>query len=91
MTSQWTLQDAKNKFSAVVHAAQEGTPQVVTKRGIPAVVVLSADSYRELTRVENPDTDFISFLLSMPTEETGQPSGETQCESDSLSLREVQF
>ncbi|MDR1490135.1 MAG: type II toxin-antitoxin system Phd/YefM family antitoxin [Desulfovibrio sp.] len=91
MTSQWTLQDAKNKFSAVVLAAQEGTPQVVTKRGVPAVVVVSADSYRELTRIENADMDFISFLMSMPTEETSHSSEEIPCGSDALSLREIQF
>jgi prevent-host-death family protein len=36
----WSLQDAKNSFSAVVDAALKGTPQTVTKRGKPAVVVL---------------------------------------------------
>ena len=44
----WTLQDAKNKFSAVVDAALAGTPQEVTRRGKPAVVVLSADEYHRL-------------------------------------------
>ncbi len=32
MQAQWTLQDAKNKFSEVVNAACAGTPQVVTAR-----------------------------------------------------------
>ena len=41
----WTVQDAKNKFSAVVEAALAGTPQAVTRRGKPAVVVLSAEEY----------------------------------------------
>jgi prevent-host-death family protein len=90
MTPQWTLQDAKNKFSAVVCAAQEGIPQVVTKRGVPAVVVVSADSYRELTQGEKINADFISFLLSMPTEEVGQPE-ETRRTPEALSLREVEF
>ena len=36
----WTLQDAKNRFSAVVDAAMAGQPQQVTRRGKPAVVVL---------------------------------------------------
>ena len=38
----WSLQDAKNRFSAVVDAAIAGAPQEVTRRGKPAVVVLSA-------------------------------------------------
>ena len=41
MGNHWTLQDAKNKFSAVVEAALSGAPQEVTRRGRPAVVVLS--------------------------------------------------
>ena len=47
MHSQWTLQDAKNKFSAVVNAACAGTPQVVTRRGKPAAVVLSMHDYED--------------------------------------------
>ena len=38
MTS-WSLQDAKNRFSAVVNAALAGEPQRVTRRGEPVVVV----------------------------------------------------
>jgi prevent-host-death family protein len=33
MVAQWTLQDAKNRFSAVVEAALAGEPQRVTRRG----------------------------------------------------------
>ncbi|MPL83924.1 prevent-host-death family protein [Rhodobacter sp. 140A] len=44
----WTLQDAKNRFSAVVEAALAGQPQQVTRRGKPAVVVLSAADYARM-------------------------------------------
>ena len=44
----WTVQDAKNRFSAVVEAPLSGIPQQVTRRGKPAVVVLSADDYAHL-------------------------------------------
>ena len=37
--TKWPLQDAKNKFSALVNAALAGEPQQVTRRGQPAVVV----------------------------------------------------
>ena len=36
----WTLQDAKNRFSAVVDAAARGEPQKVTRRGKWVSVVL---------------------------------------------------
>jgi antitoxin Phd len=44
----WTLQDAKNRFSAVVEAALAGVPQEVTRRGKPAVVVIAAEDYARL-------------------------------------------
>lgn len=44
----WQLQEAKNRFSAVVKAAAGGTAQVVTVHGEPAAVVLSAQAYERL-------------------------------------------
>ncbi len=63
----WTLQDAKNKFSAVVDAAMAGTPQQVTRRGKPAVVVLSADDYQHLvdSAIETRES-FADHLLAFP-------------------------
>jgi prevent-host-death family protein len=40
----WSVQDAKNRFSAVVAAAVKGAPQTVTKHGRPTIVILSAFS-----------------------------------------------
>ena len=63
----WSLQDAKNSFSAVVAAAQKGVPQTVTKRGKPAVVVLSVAAYQRLSRKDTAEApNFIEHLLSMP-------------------------
>ena len=63
----WTLQDAKNKFSAVVDAALAGTPQEVTRRGKPAVVVLSADDYhRLLVGAVKARESFAEHLLAFP-------------------------
>ena len=50
--TEWPLQDAKNRFSAVVEAAVAGDPQRVTKRGKPAVVVLAVGEYERLRRLE---------------------------------------
>lgn len=66
----WTLQDAKNRFSAVVDAALTGHPQEVTRRGKPAVVVLSAQDYHRLVadaRSQRPS--FADHLLAFPAEE----------------------
>ena len=48
----WPLQDAKNKFSALVNAALAGEPQRVTRRGQPAVVVVATEEYERLCRLE---------------------------------------
>jgi prevent-host-death family protein len=39
------LQDAKAKFSELVQMAIDDGPQTVTRRGTPAVVVLSAEQF----------------------------------------------
>ena len=62
----WSLQDAKNSFSAVVMAAIKGGTQTVTKRGKPAVVVLSVAEYQRLSRREAAETpNFAYHLLAM--------------------------
>jgi len=66
----WSLQDAKNSFSAVVAAAVKGAPQTVTKRGKPAVVVLSVAEYRRLTQRETADApNFADHILDMPRDD----------------------
>lgn len=64
---EWSLQDAKNSFSAVVEAACKGTPQTVTKRGRPAVVVLSITEYERLARKgAGQRPSFVEHLLAFP-------------------------
>ncbi len=68
--AEWSLQDAKNSFSAVVDAASKGTPQTVTKRGKPAVVVLSVAQYERLSRKHTPPKrSFVEHLLAMPKDD----------------------
>ena len=63
----WPLQDAKNRFSAVVNAALDGDPQLVTRRGRPAVVVLAAEEYERLRALEKAGApSFVEHLLSIP-------------------------
>jgi len=63
----WSVQDAKNKFSAVVDAALAGQPQEVTRRGKPAVVVLSAQEYHRLLNAAVAAREsFAAHLLAFP-------------------------
>jgi antitoxin Phd len=67
MQAIWTLQDAKNRFSALVDAAERGEPQVVTKRGRPAVVVVGAAEFERLrARGAADDRAFVDHLLATP-------------------------
>lgn len=64
----WSVQDAKNRFSEVVEAAQR-EPQTVTKHGKPAAVVVSADEYERLEKLRRLKApSFAEMLLSMPTD-----------------------
>ena len=60
----WQLQDAKTKFSQLVDKAIAGSPQLVTRYGEPAVIVISAKDYKESQEEDN--RNFINFLLSIP-------------------------
>ena len=59
----WQVQEAKQRFSALVQRALEDGPQTVTRRGEPVVVVISAAEYRRLT---GSGDDFTAFLLNGP-------------------------
>jgi prevent-host-death family protein len=83
----WSLQDAKNSFSAVVDAAMAGVPQMVTKRGKPAAVVLSAEAYERMTGSlpgERKWKSFTEALLAMPQDDGEFPVSD-------LALRDVEF
>ena len=86
----WSLQDAKNSFSAVVEAAMAGEPQQVTRRGKPAVVVVSATEFARLNEaaVRNRGS-FLDHLLARPVlegEEDWLVSDRTQ-----VPVRDVEF
>jgi prevent-host-death family protein len=71
-TATWSLQDAKNKFSAVDDAARRGTPQTVTRRGKPAVVVLATEDYQQLRHLQDQQApSFIEHLLALPQSPKG--------------------
>ena len=66
----WTLQDAKNRFDDVVDAALAGTPQRVTRRGRPAVVVLAVDEYERLWQLEKTNAPTLAgLLLAIPQDD----------------------
>jgi len=62
----WQLQDAKSKFSQLVENAMSSNPQFVTKHGNNAVVILSFEDYKKITK---PKEDLVAFLRDSPLKE----------------------
>ncbi len=76
----WSMRDARQRFSAVVRAAVEGTPQRVTRWGKAAVVVLSVAEYERLKQIESAQAASLAdLLLAMP-----QDDGVFEREADGL-------
>jgi prevent-host-death family protein len=66
---EWSVQDAKNRFSEVVEAARRA-PQTVTKHGKPAVVVVDVVEYERLRRLERASApSFADVILAMPQDD----------------------
>ncbi len=54
----WQLQDAKNRFSQVVEQALQQGPQIITRHGVEAVIVLSYHEYRLMRLRQNKLSEF---------------------------------
>ena len=61
----WALQDAKGRFSEVVERARSEGPQMVTKRGKGAVVIVAVEQFRQLTRRKGEE-DLVGFFRHSP-------------------------
>lgn len=59
----WQLQEAKSRFSEVVDLTLKEGPQLVTRRGKEAVVILAAKDYR---RLSGQTTNLMDCLLNAP-------------------------
>ena len=59
----WALQKAKAEFSRLVTTTLSEGPQIITKHGLPAVVVLSHAEYEQLL---NRSVSFGDMLRSAP-------------------------
>lgn len=80
----WSIQDAKNRFSEVVEAARR-KPQTVTKHGKPAVVVVAAEEYERLHKLQQLKApSFADLLLAMP-------QGDVEFERMKATPRDVDF
>ncbi|WP_420447665.1 type II toxin-antitoxin system Phd/YefM family antitoxin [Candidatus Palauibacter sp.] len=54
MSNTWQVQEAKARFSALLETALTQGPQVVTKRGVEAAVLVPIDHWRRLEKMARP-------------------------------------
>jgi antitoxin Phd len=50
----WQVQDAKARFSEFLDASLRDGPQVVTRRGVEAAVLVPIEEWRRLQRASRP-------------------------------------
>jgi prevent-host-death family protein len=62
----WQLQAAKAQFSEVFRRARESAPQVVTKQGKEAVVILALEEFQRLTRRDKHPKSLSKFFAESP-------------------------
>ncbi len=68
----WPVQDAKARFSEMLETCLKEGPQVITKRGADAAVLVPVKDWRRLERAAKPglkellSTDFARGELNIP-------------------------
>jgi prevent-host-death family protein len=68
MAGTWKIKDARANFSELVDRALSDGPQVVTRNGKKAVVVISAAEWERRNRRRG---DLVEFFASSPLREEG--------------------
>ena len=67
MSKTWQVQDARARFSEFLEASLAEGPQIVTKRGVAAAVLVPIDQWRRLEQMTRPD---LKELLLAPEART---------------------
>ena len=65
-SQRWQLQAAKAQFSEVFRRARERAPQVVTKQGKEAVVILALEEFERLTKRDKQPKSLSQFFAQSP-------------------------
>ena len=73
MNRKWAVQDAKSKFSELLDTTLAEGPQIVTKRGVEAAVLLPIEQWRRLERMTRPDLKELLLATEARTEDLTPP------------------
>jgi prevent-host-death family protein len=68
----WQVQDAKARFSELLEASLKEGPQVVTRRGVEAAVLVPVEEWRRLQKAARPTLKEL-LLAEAPRAETPIP------------------
>jgi prevent-host-death family protein len=69
MPRKWAVQDAKARFSEFLDATLAEGPQIVTKRGVEAAVLLPIEEWRRLEKMTRPDLKELLLASEARTED----------------------
>ena len=64
--TKWQLQTAKARFSEVFRRARTEGPQLITRQGKEAVVMISDDQYNELVGTSHQPASLLEFFRASP-------------------------
>ena len=73
MGRRWAVQDAKSKFSEFLDTTLAEGPQIVTKRGVEAAVLLPIEHWRRLEQMTRPDLKELLLASEARTEDLTPP------------------
>jgi len=74
----WPVQDAKARFSALLETAQREGPQVVTRRGREAAVLVPIEPWRRLQAASRPRLKQLLLAPEARTERLVLPRGQAR-------------
>ncbi len=73
MTKTWQVQDAKARFSEFLEASLKEGPQVVTRRGVEAAVLVPIEQWRRLEKMTQPNLKDLLLAPEPRVEELTPP------------------
>jgi len=80
----WQVQDAKARFSELLDTALSKGPQVVTRRGVEAAVLVPIDEWRRLQKASRPDLKELLLGSGPRFENLAPPRGKWRRRSSAL-------
>ena len=73
MTKKWSVRDAKSRFSELLDTALAEGPQIVTRRGVEAAVLLPIEQWRRLERMTKPNLKELLLTAEARTDDLVPP------------------